>query len=124
MKHPIFVLVVGVSLAASLALTADHLSNSMDLSRPYMPSRQEWLELSAFKVIKDSTDMWQGRIGFSVRVVETERTVFVTLTSANGEEAITSSAMANYTETVASAVKSLLGRYEWAQGLKVHVQFL
>jgi hypothetical protein len=123
MKRSILVFVVGLVVGVSFAATTDHSSNKVDLSGPYTPSRQEWLELSVFKEIKGRTDTWEQRIGFAVAIVEKENTVFVTLTPANGEGEISPAAATAYVETVKDALASLLGRYEWARGLKVHVQF-
>ena len=36
-----------------------------DLDEPYNPSRKEWLELSIFKAIKTTTDMWIVKIAIT-----------------------------------------------------------
>ena len=94
-----------------------------DLDKPYSPTRKEWLEISIFKVIKDRTDPWRTRIGILVWVVEKENTVFITLTSANGEEPLTKEAENIYVETVKSDVESFLKGYGWSKNLKVFMQF-
>ena len=94
-----------------------------DLDKPYSPTRKEWLEMSIFKLIKIRTDPWKQRIGFSVWVVEKENTVFLTLTSANGQEELTKEQEDTYVKIVKGDVESFLKEYEWSKNLKVFVQF-
>ena len=94
-----------------------------NLDKPYSPTRKEWLEISVFQLIKIRTDPWKQRIGFLVWVVEKENTVFLTLTSANGEEPLTKEKENTYVETVKKDVESFLKEYEWSKNLKVFVQF-
>ena len=61
---------------------------------------------------------------FALWVVEKENTVFITLTSANGEEPLTKEKENTYVEVVKSDVESFLREYEWSKNLKVFVQFI
>jgi len=94
-----------------------------NFDKPYSPTRKDWLEISIFKLIKIRTDPWRQRIGFLVWVMEKENTVFITLTSANGEEPLTKEKENTYVETVKKDVESFLKEYEWSKNLKVFVQF-
>ena len=94
-----------------------------NFDKPYSPTRKEWLEMSIFKLIKIRTDPWKQRIGFLVWVVEKENTVFLTLTSANGQEELTKKQEDTYVEIVKGDVESFLKEYEWSKNLKVFVQF-
>jgi hypothetical protein len=95
-----------------------------NLERSYSPTRREWLEISIFKVIKERTDSWQQRTGFLVWVVEKENTVFITLSSANGQEETSKEAKERYIEAVRGDVELFIKKYEWSKSLKVFVQYL
>ena len=94
-----------------------------DLDKPYSPTRKEQLEISIFWTIKIRTDVWRQRIGFLVWVREKENTIFITLTSANGEEPLRKKSEQIYVEIIKNDVEALLREYEWAKNLKVFVQF-
>ena len=112
-------LAVSLLLATVLVSSQDIVSN---LDKPYSPSRQEWLELSAFKTIKVLTDPWETRIHSLIWIKQ--NTVFVTITEANGEKPISASSQSQYISLVESALESLIGDYEWAKNMKVHVQVI
>jgi hypothetical protein len=94
-----------------------------DLDKPYNPSRKEWLELSIFKLIKDRTDVWKLRIGSTIWVKEAEKTIFVTISAANGEGAPTKNVISNYMEIIRKDIEQFIKAYEWSKDLKVIVQF-
>jgi hypothetical protein len=94
-----------------------------NLDKPYSSTRKEWLEISIFKVIKDRTDPWRERIGFLVWVREEENTVFITLTSANGQEPLTKETENKYLNIVKGDVEEFIRNYSWSKSLKVFVQF-
>jgi hypothetical protein len=95
-----------------------------ELDKPYSPTRKEWLEIAIFKVIKDRTDVWKQRIGFIIWAKEEEKTVYITLSPASGQEPLSKEAEKQYVETVKRDVEELLKRYEWSKKLKVFVQFM
>ena len=95
-----------------------------DLDKPYSPTRKEWLEISIFKTIRDRTDIWKQRISSIVWVKEEYNTVYITLTSANGQEPLSKESRDAYVEVVKETVESFLEKYEWSKNLKVFVQFI
>lgn len=96
-------------------------SGELDMS--YSPTRKEWLEISIFKLIKDRTDSWKQRVSSMVWVRKEENTIFITITSANGQEEIEKRAQNEYVDIIKKAVESFIEEYNWAKKLKVHVQF-
>ena len=111
------------AIAISLLLSTAIISSTVivsNLDKPYSPTRQEWLELSAFKTIKTLTDPWETRIHSSIWIKE--NTIFVTITEANGEEPLTASSRKEYVNIVEKALKSLVSDYDWSKNLNVHVQ--
>ena len=103
-----------------LAVTWTH---AVDLDKPYAPTRKKWLELSIFQLIKVRTDPWRHRIGFLVWVMEKDNTIYVTLTSANGQDALTKEQESRYVDTVKGDVESFIRKYQWSKDLKLHMQF-
>jgi len=97
---------------------------SGELDKPYSPTREEWLELSITKVVKDRTDLWKQRIGSVIWVKEEENTVFITLSSANGQEELKVDAQQKYVDIIKNDVENFNSKYNWAKKLKVHVQFI
>lgn len=95
-----------------------------ELDKPYNPSRKEWLEVSIFKIIKDRTDVWKQRIGLTVWVKEEEGTIFITISSANGEEPMKNEAIQEYIKYIKSDVSEFIKKYEWSSKLKVYVQYI
>jgi hypothetical protein len=71
-------------------------AHSGDLDKPYTPTRKEWLEMTVFKTIKVRTDPWKQRISSIVWVKEEENTIYITLTSANGQDEIEKRAQNEY----------------------------
>jgi hypothetical protein len=94
-----------------------------DLDKPYNPSRKEWLELSIFKLIKDRTDFWKLRIGSTTWVKESEDTIFVTISAANGEGVPTEKIISDYIAVIRKDIEELIKAYEWSKDLKIIVQF-
>jgi hypothetical protein len=94
-----------------------------DLDKPYNPSRKEWLELSIFKLIKDRTDFWKLRIGSTIWVKESEDTIFVTISAANGEGVPTEKIISDYIAVIRKDIEELIKAYEWSKDLKIIVQF-
>jgi hypothetical protein len=94
-----------------------------DLDKPYNPSRKEWLELSIFKLIKDRTDFWKLRIGSTIWVKESEDTIFVTISAANGEGVPTEKIISDYIAVIRKNIEELIKAYEWSKDLKIIVQF-
>lgn len=99
---------------------------SGELDKPHTPTRQEWLELSVFKLIKDRTDTWKQRIGSTIWALEEDKevTIYVTMTSANGQEPLRTEAKDEYVERIAQDIQNFLDRYQWAKDYKVFVQFI
>jgi len=97
---------------------------SGELDKAYSPTRKEWLELSLTKTIKDRTDVWKQRIGSVIWVKEEENTIFITLSSANGQEELKVEAQKNYLDTIKKDVENFKNKYSWAKKLKVRVQFI
>lgn len=97
---------------------------SGELDKPYSPTRKEWLEISIFKAIKVRTDPWKQRISSIVWVKEAENTIFITLTTANGQDEIKKKAQNEYVDIIKKDIESLIKEYDWACKLKVHVQFI
>ena len=94
-----------------------------NLDTPYSPTKKEWLELSIFKLIKDRTDPWKQRIGTMVWFVEKDDTIYITLTSSNGQDPLSKRAEQEYVEAIKSDVENFLKKYEWSKNLKTFVQF-
>lgn len=97
---------------------------SGELDKPYSPTKKEWLEMSIFKAIKVRTDPWKQRISSIIWVKESENTIFITLTSANGQDEIKKKSQDGYVGTIKKDIESLIKKYNWASKLKVHVQFM
>jgi len=110
------------SVILILCLVTSHVEAG-NLDTPYSPTKKEWLELSIFKLIKDRTAPWKQRIGTMVWVVEKDNAVYITLTSANGQDILTSQAEREYVETVKAEVENFLKKYDWSKNLKTFVQF-
>jgi hypothetical protein len=112
-------IIIYVIIFWSISITA----SAGELDKPYSPTRKEWLEISIFKLIKVKTDAWKQRIGFLVWVKEEENTVYITLTSANGEEPLSPDSENTYVKTIKGDVQSFLQQYGWAKNLKVFVGY-
>jgi hypothetical protein len=118
MQKAKFVLLIMIIFFASLPVYAG------ELDKPYSPTRKEWLEISISKVIKERTDPWKQRISSLVWVKEEESTIFITLTSANGQEEIKIKVQNEYGDIIKKDIESFIKKYDWATKLKVHVQFM
>ena len=99
-------------------------SYSGELDKPYSPTRKEWLQSSIFQHIKTRTDPWKQRISSIVWIKEKENTVFITLTSANGQEPLPKESTQNYVEIIKKDVETLLKEHDWSKELQVFVQFI
>jgi hypothetical protein len=116
MKLRTLFLALNVSLAAFPALAAD-------LSAPYSPSRAEWLQVTLYDRITQTTDLWQRRVGVAVVVFPQEQQVSVVISNADGQPAPTEQERAFHVRHVEKLVKGLLSDHEWAKDLKVAVNF-
>ncbi|MHB8109747.1 MAG: hypothetical protein ACYDHW_06915 [Syntrophorhabdaceae bacterium] len=116
--------VIGIILLSMIICFTSLPVFSGELDMPYCPSRKEWLRISIFYLIKDHTDSWKQRIGSMIWVRENEKTIFITLTSANGQKEISREAQNEYCNVIKRVVESLIEEYDWARSLKVHVQFM
>ncbi|MBD3256648.1 MAG: hypothetical protein GF383_16260 [Candidatus Lokiarchaeota archaeon] len=94
-----------------------------NLKKSHCPTRQEWLELSLFKLIKTETDAWERRIGFRIKVDE-ENGITVTLTSSNGQPIINETAKQLYIDMVRQSIKHFIKKYDWSKDLTVFVQYI
>jgi hypothetical protein len=79
-----------------------------DLDKPYSPTRKEWVEISTFRAVKNATDAWQHRISSVIWVKEKESTIFITLTSANGQAKLSQKAIDKYVSMVKNAIETLI----------------
>jgi hypothetical protein len=118
MKKFIFILLIWAIFVASLPVY------SGELDKAYSPTRKEWLEISISKLIKDRTDAWKQRVSSMIWVKEQENTIFITITSANGQEELKPNAQNEYVDVIKKDVESFIKEYGWAKGLKVHVRFI
>jgi len=112
--------IIGILLVIISGLATPLISGELD--KPYNPSRREWLELTLFKLIKDKTDLWNTRVGFTLWVIEKDGEILITISEANGQEPFNDSARANYVKDIKSAVESFIQKFEWAKNLDVIVQ--
>lgn len=112
-----------IALMISTCVPVSYAAENL-LDKPYSPTRQEWLQSSIFQSIKIGTDAWRQRISSIIWVVEKENTVYITLTSANGQDILDTEAKQNYILSVKNIVESVLSKYEWSKNLKVSVQFV
>lgn len=96
---------------------------SGELDKAYSPTRKEWLEMTIFKTIKVRTDPWKQRISSIVWVKEEENAIYITLTSANGQDEIEKKAQNDYIETIKKDIETVIKEYDWARKLKVHVLY-
>jgi hypothetical protein len=113
---------IGIIPVLFILLVAPVIAGELDKS--YNPSKKEWLEISIFKLIKDRTDVWKQRIGCNTWVKEEEGTIFITISSANGEESLSEETISRYVKTIKSDVEELIKKYEWSKRLKVFVQYI
>ena len=118
MNKVIFVLLITTIFFTSLPVY------SGELDKLYSPTKKEWLEISIFKSIKVRTDPWKQRISSIVWVKEAENTIFITLTSANGQDEIKKKSQDEYVGIIKKDIESLIKEYDWASKLKVRVQFM
>lgn len=118
MNKVIFILLITTIFFTSLPVY------SGELDKPYSPTKKEWLEISIFKAIKVRTDPWKQRISSIIWVKEVENTIFITLTSANGQDEIKKKSQDEYVDIIKKDIESLIKEYDWASKLKVHVQFM
>ncbi|WP_316348094.1 hypothetical protein [Desulfuromonas acetoxidans] len=117
-------LALNLGFAICIFLATSVVSYSEDLSKPYNPTRKEWLDFSIFKAIKTQTDPWKKRISFISWVKEQEGTIYVTLTQANGQGAIDQDTADRYLELVKKNIENILQKYDWSKDMKVHIQFI
>jgi hypothetical protein len=117
MKKFIFILLIWIIFVASLPVY------SGELDKPYSPTRKEWLEISISKLIKDRTDAWKQRVSSMIWIKEEENTIFITITSENGQEEIKTRAQKEYIDIIKKDVETFIKKYDWSKKLKVHVQF-
>lgn len=118
MKNFIFILLIATLFCTVLP------ANSGELDKPYSPTRKEWLEISIYKTIKVRTDPWKQRISSLVWVIEADNTIYITLTSANGQDEIEKKTQNEYVDTIKKDIETLIKEYEWASKLKVYVQYV
>jgi hypothetical protein len=118
MKNFIFILLIATLFCTVLP------ANSGELDKPYSPTRKEWLEISIYKTIKGRTDPWKQRISSLVWVIEADNTIYITLTSANGQDEIEKKTQNEYVDTIKKDIETLIKEYEWASKLKVYVQYV
>ncbi len=95
------------------------------LDKPYTPTRQEWLELSITKIIKDRTDVWERRISSMVWAREDDegKAIYITISSSNGQDEPSSRVKQDYIDIVEGDVEGFIKRYQWAKDFEVSVQF-
>lgn len=118
MKNLKFILLIAIIFGTWLPVY------SGELDMPYSPTKKEWLEISISKVIKDRTDAWKQRVSSIVWAKEEEKTIFITLTSANGQEELKLEAQNTYIDIIKKDVENFIKKYDWAKILKVYVQFM
>jgi hypothetical protein len=115
------VLTVLITVFLSIPLTV----YSGVLDKPYTPTRQEWLELSITKIIKDRTDVWKLRISSMVWAREDDegKAIYITISSSNGQDEPSSRVKQDYIDIVEGDVEGFIKRYQWAKDFEVSVQF-
>jgi hypothetical protein len=119
MRKTRLVILIAVLLSIPLSVY------SGELDKPYTPTRQEWLELSITKIIKDRTDVWELRISSMVwaREVDKGEAIYITMSASNGQDEPKTRVKQNYIDIIEQDVEIFLERYQWAKDFEVYVQF-
>lgn len=95
-----------------------------DLSKPYNPTRAEWLEIVSYKVTSETISLWAAHVSVKTNYIKQDNTIIITLSTKNGELPLSEKAKNGYIEIIKTVVESCIYEYSWANEVKVLVQFL